>query len=295
MQLETIITLANRNVRLRFLAMERSLRASGCDLPLRVIPYDDQTFDLPANATWWSLPEMIDWTKRWKTHPTMRKYQCLTVPNHQFVDADVCFLRNPVEALAGSDGFITSCSHWHNPAETTTAQSVAFYKTRSTTWQQGIFNTGQWACDRALYALPELFRQAEADGFKETCVTFPWHEQPGVNLLVNASGVPIRNLTLRPSRMQSTWAGDYPGEYRSYWRTEEETPYLIHWAGLPMNGPRPINEIFLSYLTRQERAEWDEQVRAKVERNRQKARSLKGRFTSYGRALRNFTRDVFAG
>ena len=33
--------------------MERSLRAVGCDLPLLVIPYDEDLFELPPNAEWW--------------------------------------------------------------------------------------------------------------------------------------------------------------------------------------------------------------------------------------------------
>ncbi len=52
MKLDCVVTLANRAVRLRFLGMERSLRATGCDLPLKVIPYDDARFDLPGRAEW---------------------------------------------------------------------------------------------------------------------------------------------------------------------------------------------------------------------------------------------------
>lgn len=50
MKLESIITLASTEVRLRFIAMERSLRATGCDLPLRVIPYNANASKLPLNA-----------------------------------------------------------------------------------------------------------------------------------------------------------------------------------------------------------------------------------------------------
>ena len=39
MKLEKIITLASAPVRLRLLAMVRSLRAVGCQLPVWVIPY----------------------------------------------------------------------------------------------------------------------------------------------------------------------------------------------------------------------------------------------------------------
>jgi len=72
MKLEKIITLANEPVRLRFLAMERSLRATGCDLPLLVIPYDDRRFELPPNAQWWET-DLGRWLKQERTHPTMAK------------------------------------------------------------------------------------------------------------------------------------------------------------------------------------------------------------------------------
>ena len=66
MKIDKIISLANKNVKLRFLAMERSLRDTGCDLPLLVIPYNDNLFDLPKGSTWWEIPEMIQWLNREK-------------------------------------------------------------------------------------------------------------------------------------------------------------------------------------------------------------------------------------
>lgn len=288
MNLDCIVTLANRAVRLRFLAMERSLRAVGCNLPLRVIPYDEDRFELPANAEWWEIPEIIGWTKAQRTHPTMRKYQALTIPAFQFVDSDVVFLRDPVQTLAPLSGFVTSCGHWHNPAETLTGESKAFYAARSTTWQKEVFNTGQWACSDALYTPAELIARAEEPAMLATCVRHRYHEQPGVNLLVQASGVAIQNLTLPPWNMQSTWAGDYPGAYRPYWKTDAGTPYLIHWAGVAMEVPRPINELFLNYLMAAERREWEEQLAASVRRRDAGRRSWRSRARVLKRAAKAF-------
>jgi hypothetical protein len=47
MKLQKIITMASSAVEIPFLAMERSLRASGCQLPIWVIPYNEKIFDLP--------------------------------------------------------------------------------------------------------------------------------------------------------------------------------------------------------------------------------------------------------
>lgn len=294
MKLESIITLANGRVRLRLLAMERSLRATGCALPLKVIPYDDDRFDLPPNATWWEIPELTAWLARWKAHPTMRKYQCLLAANYQFVDADVVFLRDPAKVLAPLEGFVTSCGHWHNPAEATTVQSRAWLAARSTAWQKDVFNTGQFACDRALYDLAKLIARAESAEFAATCLHLPYHEQPGVNFLALASGVPVHNLTLPPWNMQSTWAGDYPGAYRGYWASEPTTPYLIHWAGVPMHVARPINELFVAHLTAAERAEWDAQVAAMAKTRAAAANSWRARARRLREAWKHVG-DAFTG
>lgn len=285
MRLDCIVTLANHAVRLRFLAMERSLRAVGCDLPVKVIPYDDARFELPARAEWWELPELSGWLAREHAHPLMRKYHCLTLSNYQFVDADVCFLRDPVKVLAPLAGFVTSCGHWHNPAEATTAQSRAWLAARSTTWQKAVFNTGQFACDRALYDVASLRARAGSPDFAATCLRLPYHEQPGLNLLVNATDVPVGNLTLPPWNQQSTWAGDYPGDYAAYWPTEAQTPYLIHWAGVPMHLARPINAIFLDHLTAAEKAEWALQVAAERQRRAAAQSPLRARLRRAVRRL----------
>jgi hypothetical protein len=270
MKIDKIISMANQNVKLRFLAMERSLRDTGCDLPLLVIPYDDNLFDLPKGSTWWEIPEIIHWLDREKSHPVMRKYQCLTINNYQFVDSDVCFLRNPQDVLEPFSGFITSCGHWHNPEQTYTEESLHLMLTKTTAWQSKVFNTGQFACNQEIYNTQSLITTAMQPEFVDTCVKFPHHEQPGLNMLVFSSGVKITNLTLPPVYMESTWAGDYPDKYEHYWTDSHRKPYLIHWAGTRMDIPRPMNQIFYNYLTASEKAEWDEQVKtASLKRNKQ--------------------------
>ncbi len=281
MKIDKIISMANEKVRLRFLAMERSLRAVGCQLPLLVIPYDDNLFELPEGSTWWEIPEITSWLKAQKARPVMRKYQCLTVGNYQFVDADVCFLRNPEEVLSPLSGFITSCGHWNNPAHTYTDESRYIMSQKSTTWQKNVYNTGQFACDRILYSVEELKAVAMRSDLIGTCVQMPFHEQPGLNLLTFESSVDVTNLTLPPACMESTWAGDYPDDYEHYWSEEQRKPYLLHWAGLPMDVPRPIHQIFYNFLTPVEKAEWDEQVRQRSlseKKNSQSVRALARRF-----------------
>jgi hypothetical protein len=255
MKLERIITLANRNVRLQFVAMERSLRAVGCALPLAVIPYDEQRFELPANATWWELPEVLGWLAAEKTHPMMRKYQCLLTANYQFADSDIIFLRNPAEVLQPHAGFVTSCCHWRDGGHTTTEESRRVMAARSTTWRKATFNAGQFACDRALYTLEAL--QGTAQKFAATCLRPPCNDQTGMNLLVHEAGIAVTNLTLPPHNMESTWAGDYAGEYAQFWSDERRKPYLIHWAGVDRNAQQPIDRLFRDFLSAKEKEEWD--------------------------------------
>jgi len=292
MRLEKIITLANQNVRMQFLAMERSLRATGCNLPLWVIPYDDRQFDLPANAIWWELPEVRSLLTEYDSHPMTAKYQCFTTGNYQYVDSDIIFLRNPEEVLAQEDGFITSCGHWGNPNHTYTEASLKVLKSKSTCWQTLVFNAGQFACDRVLYHWEELRERCLDPRYVGTCLKFPFHDQPGTVLLVNLSGVPIHNLTLPPVSMESTWAGSYPDEnFADYWKDESRKPYLIHWAGVAY-ADLPINRLFRKYLAESERREWDKQFTDKRQRNAQNNGSLKSWLRKLARATRAFQAEL---
>ena len=285
MKINKIITLANSRVRIPFLAMERSLRATGCQLPLLVIPYDDNLFDLPEGATWWEIPEISEWLLAQKAHPTMRKYQCLTAENYQFFDSDVCFIQNPQQTLEPHSGFVTSCGHWRSVNDTITAISESLMQNKSTLWQQKVFNAGQFACNRTLFSVDNLKATAMKPNFIDTCIRLPHHEQPGINLLVFSSQVKITNLTLPPVCMESTWAGDYHAEYEQYWQSTEQKPYLIHWAGQkPADENKPIDRIFYSHLSKQEIAEWQQTVRQQKSKEiasspRKIARKLKRAFT----------------
>ncbi len=297
MEVTAIATLANAATRLRFLAMERSLRAVGCDLPLLAIPYDDRLFDLPAGARWWVIPEVLDWLRAENAHPMMAKYQCLTIGGCQFVDTDVVFLRDPRETLAPHSGFIASCGQWRDPFNAVNPVSLKFFRRHSTLWQKDVFNAGQFACDRALFTPAELKRRATSAEFSGACFKHPSdpflvNDQTGLNLLVLASGVPFVNLNLPPSRMASTWAGDYPGAYEERWAPPVERPYLIHWAGIDMLSPRPIHALFHQYLTSAERQEWDRLAAEGGRRARERRRSPRVAAARLKKAAATFWRSL---
>jgi hypothetical protein len=111
-----------------------------------------------------------------------------------------------------------------------------------------------------LYPYEELIATCTRPDCVDTFLYFTAvkHEQPGMNLLVNMAGVPVVNLSLPPFNMESTWAGDYEGDdYEGYWLDKDKKPYLLHWAGLKMDVPRPVDDLFYAYLTSAERKTWD--------------------------------------
>lgn len=84
-------------------------------------------------------------------------------------------------------------------------------------------------------------QNSSTDDMRSTCLDFKFNDQPGVNLLVLTSGIPVTNLTLIPPFLESSWAGDYPSYPHNYWDSAEKMPYLLHWAGLPIYKYRDID------------------------------------------------------
>lgn len=261
MILEKIITLANLNTQIAFLGMERSLRACGCTLPIQVIPYDNNRFELPENSSWWEDTEFTQWMDSGTWHPTLKKYQCLLTSNYQFVDTDVIFLQNPQTVLKEHSNFISTCTHWHNPEQTYTQESLMIFKEETTVWQYRVFNSGQFACDKQLYSLNDLKKTAHE--FYKTCLPSNkpfFHEQPGLNLLVFLSKIPVVNLTLAPYFLESSWAGDY-NEKNMNKLSGHNKPYLIHWAGQKMQKEDPVSQLFFKYLTQSELDKYSQNMR----------------------------------
>jgi hypothetical protein len=115
-----------------------------------------------------------------------------------------------------------------------------------------------YACSEQLYQFGDLVKTAEKENNRFPCLLMPHHDQAGMNLLVHLSRVDVVNLTLPPVKMQSTWAGDYTdADYERYWKEEAGKPYLIHWAGCPMDVGRPLDRAFLQYLTEHETDAWN--------------------------------------
>lgn len=264
MKVDKIITCVDSSFKIPFLAMERSLRATGSRLPLLVIPYTDNKFELPELSEWWEIPELINFLNKNGKNPGLRKFQCLTTSNYQYIDSDVCFLKNPAEALSPFDGFVTCCGHWRNPTHATTEKNVLLLKQKSTMWQKNIFNSGQFASDQALFTVENLIRKITEPDFIDTCLNSPVHEQPAMNLLVATHSIKFTNITLPPYNFESSWAGDYKDNIGFNLLNSPKGPYMVHWAGFPLIYTDKINNIFYSYMTEKEKNEWLSKGKFKV-------------------------------
>jgi len=274
MKLEKIVSLANKNTEVRFLAMVRSLRATGCNLPVWVIPYDENRFDLPENCIWWEMPEVISYLDAANAHKMMRKYQCLLTTNYQYVDSDIVFLRDPEKVLSNVSGFITSCGHWAHSEHTYVAYTLELFREKSTMWEKNAFNAGQYACDAQLFDFAGLKTVIESNqAIKDICLSPRTYDQVALNLLIHLSGIEVNNLTLPPFRMESTWAGHYNDDnFERFWQDENKKPYIIHWAGCNIFNGRPIDRLFMDLLSEAEKQVLEEQQKAKKKTNVQSMR-----------------------
>ena len=242
------------------------VRAVPCHF--RVIPYSERRFQLPQNSTWWNEP--VDWLQEHFsariTHPFQRRFFLLQCKNYQNVDTDLIFLKNPEQALRCHEGFVVACCQWHVPEYGAPDYTTEELKRLSSTWQARLFNAGQFASGMALYENSELIEvMGRTDLQRHVFAIDPPWDQGGFNVLVALKKPPYRNLTLPPFRMESTWAGDYPGAYEPFWEHEDQKPYMIHWAGGCLDGDRAINELFLQFMTKEETLVWKARQKVRIE------------------------------
>jgi len=258
MKATRVVTLANDIVRLQFLAMERSLRATGCDLPLHVIPYDESRFPLPKNAEWLEDDELFALVHSVDAVPLCRKYLAFTVSNSAFFDCDIIHIRDPRVWLAPlpEDVFVVADTEWNKTRWTFTKETGELYAAKTTLWLLDNFNSGFFAQGNALVSFENI----------KTMLTDPrnWKlrkgklpssgEQPGANLLIHQSGAKVINLCLPPYRMESTMAGDYPAAYESI-LSGPHGPAFIHYAGVGRNLDAPVARLIFEHLNQEEAAE----------------------------------------
>lgn len=251
-----ILSLANKKVRLEFLAMERSLRATGCNLPLSVIPYDDDLFDLPPNAEWVDLQPLADMLRPWSgAGGAFGKLAALCERNVAFFDADIIHLKNPQEWLApfDPDFFLVADTEFSKGTWTYTTRTRSIYRQRGSTWVTRNFNTGFFAfTDLQLSPakITQAFLGAERDLLNNTHIAM---EQPSLNYLAHVLNLRVVNACLPPYAFESTMAVDYGANYLELLSMPNGAPF-VHFAGVGADVNRPVANLIFKHLQSDEGA-----------------------------------------
>ena len=268
MIINQILTMASKAVRLDFIAMERSLRATGCDVPIKIIPFDSSRFELPENSSWLEdHDESFKVVESSKAVVHCRKLVALTQTNTAFFDADIIHLSNPVQWLKpySSDSFVVADTEWNKAKWTFTSETKSVYLSQSTLWILDQFNSGFFAFGDAVATATDL----------ATFVNDPEHkklwsgrgptpgEQSAMNWLVHQSKRPIINLCLPPYRIESTMALDYAQDYRPLLSVARAAPF-IHYAGAGRDLKAPISELIFQHLNAKETEDWKDDYWRKI-------------------------------
>lgn len=252
MKVDRIITMASEKVRLEFTAMERSLRATGCHLPLLVIPFDESRFPLPENAEWLTDDELFHSLSALDAVPVSRKYAALLQRNCAYFDSDIIHLRNPQEWLtdAPSNAFVVADTEWNKAKWTFTSETKALYQAETTLWLLRNFNAGFFS-----FETPPLSKSKLCELLAEPILrkiiqgNSPTNgEQAGTNFIVWRCGLEVCNLCLPPHYMESTMALDYPPDFETHLRSAYP-PAFIHFAGEGRNLNASIAKLIFDHLT----------------------------------------------
>ncbi len=254
--------------------MERSLRATGCDLPLLVMPFDDDLFELPSNAEWWRDESLFNAFAEKHAVAHCRKLAVLSQANCAFFDSDIIHLQNPVKWLEPFpvDVFVVADTEWGKARWTFTAETKALYEARTTLWLLDNFNSGFFAYSNAMATMDTFEKHLSNPAFiKLLHGNEPTRgEQASANLLIHLSGIEVLNICLPPYRMESTMACDYPHDCEALLRKTNSAPF-IHYAGPGRNLDAPISRLIFEHLTKAEAAEMMEEFVRRKERARRHA------------------------
>jgi hypothetical protein len=275
MELKRIVSLANAKVRLQFLAMERSLRATGCDLPLLVIPYDDTRFPLPENAQWIENEELFALIAETAALKMCRKYLAFTLDHSAYFDSDIIHIRDPRDWLEPlpDNLFVIADTEWSKARWTFTAETRVRYESKTTLWLLDNFNAGFFAHAKPAATIA-LIRKFLTDPLNRNLARGKvpsGGEQESSNFLVHLGGLEVVNLCLPPFRMESTMACDYPEDFEPILR-RANPPAFVHYAGSGRNLDAPVARLIFDHLTASEasemKAEFDKRMRQEKKNGR---------------------------
>lgn len=251
--------MANEKVRLDFTAMFRSLRATGCDLPVYVIPFDETRFDLPKGATWLENPRFYSYLGDRGMVNHCRKLLALTFDNFVFFDTDIIHIDDVSKRLTDlpANAFVVADPEWSLKKWTFSEGTKKLYEQRTSTWVLDNFNTGFFAKERFVFSQDDLMQCLQDPLATSLCQgSGPTRsEQETINLILFWQKLEVTNLCLPPYRMESTFCWDYSEANKELVHTHPKRSFFIHF---PSKGARNhcLAPLFHQYLSSEELAEW---------------------------------------
>jgi hypothetical protein len=270
MTIGRIIVLANKRVELQLRVFVRSLRNAGCDLPISVIPFGPKDFEPPNSCEWIEDSKLLSFLRQEGVHPLYWKYEVLLQRKVAYFDTDIVVLRNPEEWLreAPSGAFAVADTEWSKNRWTFSAESRRFLASLSSLWPLFTFNSGFFAFEEPLYKEEELIAVIQSPEMRSTCLERKASpvDQPAFNWLVLRKQRQIFNFNLPKQSMESTMVEDYFDPCGMDAITSGPSgPAFLHYAGPAFENGHCLTRLFASYLTAEERREWD----AIIERKRE--------------------------
>ena len=153
-------------------------------------------------------------------------------------------------------------------------ESRRFLTSLSSRWPLLTFNSGFFAFEQPLYEEDELIATIQSPEMKRTCLERKASpvDQPAFNWLVLRKQRKIFNFNLPLQSMESTMVDDYydPCDVDAI-VAGPSAPAFLHYAGPSFENGHCLIQLFTSYLTVEERREWD----AAMERKRANVRWLR--------------------
>ena len=245
-------------------------------MPISVIPFGTKDFKPPNSCEWIEDSKLLSFLRQEGVHPLYSKYQVLLQRKVAYFDTDIVILRNPEEWLreAPSGAFAVADTEWSKNRWTFSTESRRFLASLSSLWPLFTFNSGFVAFEEPLYEEAELIAVIQSPQMRSTCLkrkTSPV-DQPAFNWLVLRKQRQIFNFNLPQQSMESTMVEDYcdPCDIDAI-ISGPSAPAFLHYAGPSFENGHCLTRLFTSYLTAEERREWD----VVIERKRESLRWLR--------------------
>jgi hypothetical protein len=270
MTIGSILVLANKNAELQLKVFLRSLRNVGCDLPVWIIPCGAKDFEPPSGCNWIKNSKLLAFLQKEAAHPLYWKYEALLQSECAYFDTDIVILRDPREWLraAPGDAFVVADTEWAKNRWTFSAESRRFLTSLSSRWPLLTFNSGFFAFEQPLYEEEELIALIQSPEMRATCLDRKSSpiDQPAFNWLVLLKRLNIFNFNLPPQSMESTMVEDYddPCDVDAI-ISDACAPGFLHYAGAPLVNRHCLTRLFTSYMTVEERRQWDAAIEGRRE------------------------------